>query len=157
MSCVNSTGNQSSGNRQTCPAGQGTLPACGPFAVPFVVSQGASPQRYSKTKALENGTLFPDLDLPFHLKVNAPQLADTDLNQLRALDFVIQELGLYLDTHPNDSEAFALFQNYVELEKTARESFVEEHGPLTQKDAAMDSTYTWGKGPWPWQYTEEEA
>ncbi|MCI5498264.1 MAG: spore coat protein CotJB [Clostridiales bacterium] len=157
MFCANSNGNQSSGNRPACPAGQGSLPACGPFAVPFVVSQGAAPQRYSKTKALENGTLFPDLDLPFHLKVNAPQLADTDLNQLRALDFVIQELGLYLDTHPNDSEAFALFQNYVELEKTARESYVEEHGPLTQNDAAMDDTYTWGKGPWPWQYTEEEA
>ena len=157
MFCANSNGNQSSGNRPACPAGQGSLPACGPFAVPFVVSQGAAPQPYSKTKALENGTLFPDLDLPFHLKVNAPQLADTDLNQLRALDFVIQELGLYLDTHPNDSEAFALFQNYVELEKTARESYVEEHGPLTQNDAAMDDTYTWGKGPWPWQYTEEEA
>ena len=157
MFCANSNGNQSSGNRPACPAGQGSLPACGPFAVPFVVSQGAAPQRYSKTKALENGTLFPDLDLPFNLKVNAPQLADTDLNQLRALDFVIQELGLYLDTHPNDSEAFALFQNYVELEKTARESYVEEHGPLTQNDAAMDDTYTWGKGPWPWQYTEEEA
>ena len=157
MFCANSNGTQSSGNRPACPAGQGSLPACGPFAVPFVVSQGAAPQRYSKTKALENGTLFPDLDLPFHLKVNAPQLADTDLNQLRALDFVIQELGLYLDTHPNDSEAFALFQNYVELEKTARESYVEEHGPLTQNDAAMDDTYTWGKGPWPWQYTEEEA
>lgn len=106
---------------------------------------------------MENGTLFPDLDLPFHLKVNAPQLADTKLNQLRALDFVIQELGLYLDTHPNDSEAFALFQNYVELEKAARESYVEQHGPLTQNDAALNSTYTWGKGPWPWQYSEEEA
>ena len=82
------------------------------------------------------------MDLPFHLKVNAPQLAATKLNQLRALDFVIQELGLYLDTHPNDSEAFALFQNYVELEKAARESYVEQHGPLTQNDAALNSTYT---------------
>ena len=87
----------------------------------------------------------------------SPQLADTKLNQLRALDFVIQELGLYLDTHPNDSEAFALFQNYVELEKAARESYVEQHGPLTQNDAALNSTYTWGNGPWPWQYSEEEA
>ena len=135
MSFLNSNGMQSGGNRPSCPSGQGSLPACGPFAVPFVVSQGTAPQRYSKTKALENGTLFPDLDLPFHLKVNAPQLADTKLNQLRALDFVIQELGLYLDTHPNDSEAFALFQNYVELEKAARESYVEQHGPLTQNDA----------------------
>ncbi|MFQ9410724.1 MAG: spore coat associated protein CotJA [Evtepia gabavorous] len=55
---------QSGGNRPSCPSGQGSLPACGPFAVPFVVSQGTAPQRYSKTKALENGTLFPDLDLP---------------------------------------------------------------------------------------------
>lgn len=157
MSFLNSNGMQSGGNRPSCPSGQGSLPACGPFAVPFVVSQGIAPQRYSKTKALENGTLFPDLDLPFHLKVNAPQLADTKLNQLRALDFVIQELGLYLDTHPNDSEAFALFQNYVELEKTAREKYVEQHGPLTQNDAALSSTYTWVNGPWPWQYPEEEV
>ena len=55
------------------------------------------------------------------------------------------------------SEAFALFQNYVELEKAARESYVEQHGPLTQNDAALNSTYTWGNGPWPWQYSEEEA
>ena len=120
MSFLNSNGMQSGGNRPSCPSGQGSLPACGPFAVPFVVSQGTAPQRYSKTKALENGTLFPDLDLPFHLKVNAPQLADTKLNQLRALDFVILVLGLYLDTHPNDSEAFALFHNYLDVEKAAR-------------------------------------
>ena len=119
MSNATSNGTQS-GNRAACPVGQGALPPCGPFAVPFVVHQSPSALRYSKTKALENGTLFQELDLPFHLKVNAPQLADTHLNQLRALDFVIQELSLYLDTHPNDSEAFALFQNYVELDKTAR-------------------------------------
>ena len=70
---------------------------------------------------------------------------------------MIQELSLYLDTHPNDSEAFALFQNYVELEKTAREKYVEQHGPLTQNDAALSSTYTWVNGPWPWQYPEEEV
>lgn len=156
MSNATSNGTQS-GNRAACPVGQGGLPPCGPFAVPFVVHQSPSAPRYSKTKALENGTLFQELDLPFHLKVNAPQLADTHLNQLRALDFVIQELSLYLDTHPNDSEAFALFQNYVELEKTAREKYVEQHGPLTQNDAALSSTYTWVNGPWPWQYPEEEV
>ena len=156
MSTTTSKPNQG-GSQSTCPAGQGSLPACGPFAVPFVVSQGPAPQRYSKSKALESGTLFPDLDLPFHLKVNAPQLADTKLNQLRALDFVLHELGLYLDTHPHDSEAFALFHNYVELEKAARESYVEQSGPLTQSDAALDSSYTWTNGPWPWQYREEEA
>lgn len=142
---------------KACPSGQGSFPGCGPFAVPFVASQEANSSRYSKTKALEQGTLFPDLDLPFHLKVNAPELPDTHLNQLRALDFVILELGLYLDTHPDDGEAFTLFQNYVELEKAARESYIEMHGPLTQNDAAMDANYTWVNGPWPWQYNEGEG
>lgn len=155
MSNMNSS--SAGGSRPACPTGQGALPACGPFAVPFVAGQSPAAPRYSKTKALENGTLFQELDLPFHLKVNAPKLADTQLNQLRALDFVIQELALYLDTHPYDSEAVALFQNYVELEKTARESYVEQHGPLTQNDAALSGTYSWVKGPWPWQYSEEEA
>lgn len=142
---------------QTCENGLGLIPGCLPLAVPFVAGQGSAPERYEQKKALENGTLFPDLNLPFHLKVNAPALADTPLNQLRALDFVVLELGLYLDTHPHDSEAFALFRQYAELEKTARESYLAKHGPLCQRDAAMDSHYTWAEGPWPWQYMEEEA
>lgn len=150
-------GNNPDGNGQACQPGQGTLPPCAPFAVPFVASQGSSPERYSKTMALENGTLFPDLNLPFHLKVNPGQVPDTPLNQLRALDFVLLELGLYLDTHPYDAEAFSLFQNYAELERAARESYVKEHGPLTMFDSALSSTFTWGSGPWPWQYSEEEA
>ena len=140
---------------ESCENGLGMIPGCLPLAVPFVAGQGALPQRYERSKALENGTLFPDLNLPFHLKVNAPALADTPLNQLRALDFVVQEMGLYLDTHPDDAEAFALFRQYAELEKTARESYVAQYGPLSQNDAAMDSRYTWVDGPWPWQYSEE--
>ena len=119
--------------------------------------RGKYPTTDTARQALEAGTLFPDLDLPFHLKVTPSQLADSHLNQLRALDFVILELGLYLDTHPYDAEAFALFQNYVELEKTARAAYVEQHGPLTMTDAALNGSYTWGDGPWPWQYPEEEG
>ena len=155
MSCATFSGTQNGSVRPTCPEGQGALPNCGPFAVPFVVEQGADPKKYDTTKALETGTLFPDLNLPFHLKVNAAKVADTPSNQLRALAFVIQELGLYLDTHPDDSEAFALFQSYVALEQRARETFLEKVGPLTMTDSARASRYTWSDGPWPWQYREE--
>ena len=140
---------------EVCEKGLGTIPGCLPLAVPFVAEQSGLPKQYEQGKALENGTLFPDLNLPFHLKVNAPALADTPLNQLRALDFVVLELGLYLDTHPEDAEAFQLFRQYSELEKTARETYLAKYGPLCQSDAAMDSRYTWADGPWPWQYSEE--
>ena len=97
-------GSQPGGNGSGCMDGQGSLPPCGPFATPFVVSQGPNPERFNRERALEQGTLFTDLNLPFHLKVNPGRVADTPLNQLRALDFVILELGLYLDTHPYDAE-----------------------------------------------------
>lgn len=156
MSFLNSNGMQSGGNRPSCPSGG--LSAClrVPSRSPLLSARELPRSGYSKTKALETARSFL-FGSPLPLEGQRPQLADTKLNQLRALDFVIQELGLYLDTHPNDSEAFALFQNYVELEKAARESYVEQHGPLTQNDAALNSTYTWGNGPWPWQYSEEEA
>lgn len=157
MICSNMNGSQPGGNGSGCMDGQGSLPPCGPFATPFVVSQGPNPERFNRERALEQGTLFTDLNLPFHLKVNPGRVADTPLNQLRALDFVILELGLYLDTHPYDAEAFALFQEYVNMERSARAAYVEQHGPLVQSDAAMDGSFTWGNGPWPWQYSEEEA
>ena len=38
--------------------------------------------------------------------VNKPADLSTPLCELMALDFVIRELNLYLDTHPDDREAF---------------------------------------------------
>lgn len=138
-----------------CENGLGSLPECVPYAVPFVAKQCNPQKRYRDLQALEYGTLFPDLNLPFHLKINPAELANTPLNQLRALDFVILELGLYLDTHPYDAEVFSLFREYVALEKAAQESYVAQYGPLVQTDSAIDGGFTWGKGPWPWQYSEE--
>ena len=33
----------------------------------------------------------------------------------------------------------------------------DAEGPLTMKDAMVKGHYAWWKGPWPWQYPEEEA
>lgn len=151
------TGGTGGSSGAGCPTGQGRLPGCGPFAVPFVAAQSASPDRYSQAKALASGTLYPDLDLPFHLKVQAADLPDGPLDQLRALEFVVLELGLYLDTHPDDKEAFWIFQKYAALAEKARTAYVDQSGPLTMADAAKGSRYAWIDGPWPWQYQDEEA
>lgn len=151
------TGGTGGSSGTGCPTGQGRLPGCGPFAVPFVAAQSASPDRYPQAKALASGTLYPELDLPFHLKVKAADLPDGPLDQLRALEFVVLELGLYLDTHPDDKEAFWIFQKYAALAEKARTAYVDQSGPLTMADAAKGSRYAWIDGPWPWQYQDEEA
>lgn len=139
----------------TCPSGTGAMPSCGQLAVSYVPMQPAGSERYTQAEALSNGTLFPVLNLPFHLKVKATNVVDSALSQLQALQFVILELGLYLDTHPEDQEAFALFQKYVDLERKARQSYTAQFGPLCMTEAANDGTYTWPNSPWPWNHADE--
>lgn len=144
-------------NESTCPDSNGTMPSCAPLAVPYVPFQQANPRRYQNMEALSEGTLFPGLNLPFHLAKNGRAVARCPRTELMALTFVVHELGLYLDTHPEDAEAFALYQNYVKMLKQARKTYVEKFGPLVQTDAAMDETYTWVNAPWPWQNPDKEV
>ena len=140
---------------QPVPAGcgpdQGVMPRCAPLAVPYVPFQQEDPERYGTREALCQGTLYPSLNLPFHLRKNGGEIAKSPLTELQALSFVVHELGLYLDTHADDKEAFALFRKYVELEKSARKTYLENNGPQEMRDAAKDSSYTWVSGKWPWE------
>lgn len=129
----------------------GTLPECAALVFPYVPMQQKGAKRYNQNDALNNGTLFPGLNLPFHLKPEAANVVNGPLAELQALEFVVTELGLYLDTHPEDAEAFALFQQYAALEKEGRDRYVKLYGPLYQTEAAQRDSYTWLCDPWPWE------
>lgn len=132
----------------------GVLPSCAPLAVPYVPFQQTGAKRYGEMEALSNGTLYPGLNLPFRVKPTATGVAESSLTQLQALEFVVQELALYLDTHPSDGEAFSLFQKYTAMEKEARAAYASDNGPVMRSDAAASKTYTWPNNPWPWHMTE---
>lgn len=140
-----------------CPDQYGTMPSCAGLAVPYVPFQQNNPKKYSQTDALSNGTLFPSLNLPFHLKMAGSTLPSTPLTELQALEFVVLELGTYLDTHPDDSEALTLFKQFSAMEQAARANYENKFGPLTRQAAASDDSYTWLKDPWPWNYEQNEV
>ena len=139
-----------------CEVGQGTLPGCAALAFPYIPMQSNNPIRYSRTEALQTGTLFPGLDLPFQGMVNEGTLSETQLHELQALGFAIVELGEYLDTHPDDADAFALFQSYAKLYAQGKETYEQQFGSLTQRGAAAGDCYCWLKGPWPWELAANE-
>jgi len=130
----------------------GEFPACALLANPYVPFQKENPEQYARQKALIRGTLFPGLDLPYLGMVNTVEKGDSGLAELQALDFAINELGLYLDTHPNDAEAMELFQSYAELYRKGAEAYEKCHGPLNRMDAIHGGKYCWKKGPWPWEF-----
>jgi len=134
-----------------CSDREGSLPApCAPLAFPYVPAQNRNPKRYDQQQALRQGTLFPGLDLPFHkeLKSRFPA-SNSALSELMALDFAIDELGLYLVTHSDDKEALELYWSYIALAKEGRQKYEEMCGPLLQT-TVTEGGYQWLKDPWPW-------
>lgn len=135
-----------------CGVGKGSLPGgCAPLAFPYIPTQDANPVRYSRMEALETGTLFPGLNLPFKAAIQAKtKMANTALAELMALDFAIDELGLYLVTHAQDQEVLQLYWSYIKLAKEGREKYQKMYGPLLQTDLTPEDGYAWIKDPWPW-------
>ena len=99
--------------------------------------------------------MFPGLNLPFHLKTAPSSLAESAALELQALHFVLTELGLYLDTHADDAEAFALFRQYSKLAQEGKRRYEADYGPLTLMSAAQFDRYAWLDAPWPWEYMKE--
>ena len=139
-----------------CGEGKGPLPSCAALAFPYIPIQPENSEKYDATTALSQGTLFPGLTLPFMNYVNKPGNITGELGELMALDFVINELGLYLDTHPDDKEALELYLQYVDLSKEAAARYTAAFGPITQEQVTS-AGYTWLKNPWPWDYTERNG
>ena len=135
-----------------CTEGQGVLPACAPLANPYVPFQQENAQTYQAPTGLVRGTLYPGLDLPFMGMVNQNPKEKTVLHQLQALSFAVAELGLYLDTHKDDEDAVALYNQYVEQYAGVLKQYEQKHGSTTQMGSALTGQYEWLDNPWPWDY-----
>ena len=131
---------------------KGSLPgAYAPLATAYVPMQTSAKPAYEAAEALSRGTLFPGLDLPFMNIVNE-DLILTPESELMAICFVAEELALYLDTHPDDKEAFEMLQTFLALKQEAHERYVKACGPISHQDLLCENKYTWLENPWPWDY-----
>lgn len=137
-----------------CPHGAAPLPACGRLAASYVPMQPQGCRRYNPDDALAKGTLFPGLDLPWMNVSNATpaQWSGTPLGELLSLSFVVHELGLYLDTHPEDREALRFYTEYAALLKQGEDTFTARYGPLRQMQVTLEGGYDWIGDPWPWEF-----
>lgn len=146
-----------SNHNDTCSYKEGPLPSCAPLAVAMVPKQQSSKPAYEAAEALAKGTLFPGLDLPFMDYVATGAMDNTPMAELMAIDFVLQELSLYLDTHQDDKEAFETWKAFQKLAAEGRKRYIEMCGPILRKDTAMFSSWIWPDDPWPWDTSSGKA
>jgi spore coat protein JB len=77
---------------------------------------------------------------------------DTMLEKLMELDFMAVDLQLYLDTHPNCSNALAKYNETICQSTILRKQYEEIYGPLYSFRSEAGTSWRWNNEPWPWQY-----
>lgn len=71
------------------------------------------------------------------------------IDQIKSLDFAIIELGLYLDTHPDDQRALCMHREYCKQAKDLKDKYQKMYGPLTIFYPC--NKWRWLEQPWPWE------
>lgn len=122
---------------------------------------------YDEVHALRNGTIFGELNRPFYVTVtNEDSLhAEKNLNpeqemllQIQRVGFVLDDLRLYLDTHPEDKEALQLFKEMLKRKRKFMREFALQYYPLAEecmeviyKENPESECYCWAEGKIPWE------
>ena len=84
--------------------------------------------------------------------INTPLNQQQLLQWLDQISFAVNDISLYLDSHPDDEEALNYFQHYMHLRRKALAAYAENYGPLTMD--TMDSNcsqWLWSTQKWPWE------
>lgn len=75
------------------------------------------------------------------------------MKELNKVSFVVDDIKLYLDTHPDDEEALVCFNEYSEKRNKLMREYSKYYMPLTVdlEDASCTERWNWIQEPWPWQ------
>lgn len=83
--------------------------------------------------------------------MNIPMNQAQLLQWLNEVSFVVTDVALYLDTHPEDEEAMNYFNHFVEMRRKALQAYENQYGPLTIDTATPSGTWCWATQKWPWE------
>ena len=128
---------------------------------------------YDQDEALKTGTVFKDLDLPFFaaeqvsaegssvmesLKSPEEKECSEKMLEIQKISFIMDDLRLYLDTHPDDTDALTMLKDVLKRRKQAMSEFASRFYPLTMDCMAeldernlSSACYCWQEGAAPWE------
>ena len=109
---------------------------------------------YIALQGLSKGNMSADLYDAFGNYV-PKELPYTIENALKAYNFAIIDLGLYLDTHPNDEKSIELYNKIASKGKELFATYQSLYGPLiAEMYTGSAGSWDWIESPWPWNKKE---
>lgn len=75
------------------------------------------------------------------------------MQTINEVSFAVNDIALYLDTHPDDENALAYYREKVMVRNEALREYASHYGPLTIDTANDDCSrqWNWVMQPWPWE------
>ena len=73
------------------------------------------------------------------------------LRKVQEASFVLYDVGLFLDTHPDNQAALEFFGQYQKIYTEAAADYEAQYGPLVANDTDTTKGWTWVQAPWPWE------
>lgn len=75
------------------------------------------------------------------------------LHTIYVASFAVDDVKLFLDTHPEHPEALAFFREYSAIRNRSLEEYARLYGALTidTASASCNENWNWATDPWPWQ------
>ena len=71
------------------------------------------------------------------------------LDEIRAINFTVIELGLYLDINPDDKKALCLHNENTNKLRMLTDTYQKLYGPLSIECPC--NKWRWLEQPWPWE------
>lgn len=74
--------------------------------------------------------------------------------EINRISFVIDELRLYLDTHPRCTEALVMIREYIRKRHDLLKEFTEKYGSIEGYAICDRDEWLWNAGYMPWENGE---
>lgn len=71
--------------------------------------------------------------------------------EIARVSFTMDELRLFLDTHPHDREALSAVRELRKQRERLLESYERSFGPISAYQAGGTEKWNWLQQPWPWE------
>lgn len=72
--------------------------------------------------------------------------------EIASVHMMLEDLQLYLNTHPMDKNALAKRNSYVKQLKMLKEEYDRCFDMINQDDSLSTFPWEWIEEPWPWEY-----
>ena len=106
-------------------------------------------------EGFKRGNMFENLYDPYKNykpnKLTASSEREDMLMQIQEYSFALIDIGLLLDTNPDNKDALKLFNEYLRKKKELVNKFEEKYGPLTFDSDNQKNNWLWDNSPWPWE------